>query len=113
MSTCTATTAQLGENANSKYKNLDNMPITYLGIPLTMRRLTAAAVGEQSGGWVAQMEGLADEQNSALMAAPLIKSVLQAIPLHQLVVLDPPKKVFRLLEKIEPGFFWAGHGDAS
>jgi hypothetical protein len=47
------------------------------------------------------------------MAAPLIKSVLQAIPLHHLLVLDPPKKVFRLLEKIEPGFFWAGHGDAS
>jgi hypothetical protein len=38
------------------------------------------------------------------MAAPLIKSVLQAIPLHHLLVLDPPKKVFRLLEKSQGSF---------
>jgi hypothetical protein len=43
----------------------------------------------------------------------LIKAVLQAIPLHQLLVLDPPKKVLRLLEKIERGFFWAGRADAN
>jgi hypothetical protein len=36
----------------------------------------------------------------------LIKSVLNAVPLHQLMVLAPPKKVIRLLEKI--GFFWEG-----
>jgi hypothetical protein len=43
----------------------------------------------------------------------LIKSVLQAIPLHQLLVLNSPKRVFRLLERIERGFFWAGRADAN
>jgi hypothetical protein len=29
----------------------------------------------------------------------LIQAVLTAIPLHQLLVLNPPKKIFRLLQK--------------
>jgi hypothetical protein len=35
----------------------------------------------------------------------LIKSVLNAIPLHQLMVLAPTKKVIQQMEKIERGFF--------
>jgi hypothetical protein len=36
------------------------------------------------------------------------KSVLSAIPIHQLLVLISPKKIIKLLEKIQKGFLWSG-----
>lgn len=42
----------------------------------------------------------------------LVKSVLSAIPLHQLLVLAPPKKSIKQLEKIERGFLWACRAEA-
>uniref|UniRef100_A0A453K0N7 Uncharacterized protein n=1 Tax=Aegilops tauschii subsp. strangulata TaxID=200361 RepID=A0A453K0N7_AEGTS len=41
-----------------------------------------------------------------------VKSVLSAIPIHQLLVLAPPKKILKLLEKFQQGFLWAGRTDA-
>jgi hypothetical protein len=43
----------------------------------------------------------------------LIQGVLTAIPLHQLLVLNPSKKIFRLLQKIQRGFLWAGRSDVN
>uniref|UniRef100_A0A8I6WG90 Reverse transcriptase zinc-binding domain-containing protein n=1 Tax=Hordeum vulgare subsp. vulgare TaxID=112509 RepID=A0A8I6WG90_HORVV len=43
----------------------------------------------------------------------LVKSVLSAIPIHQLLVLSPPKKTLKLIEKIERGFLWAGRAAAN
>jgi hypothetical protein len=43
----------------------------------------------------------------------LVKSVLNAISLHQLMVLAPPKKVLHQLEKIERGFFWEGREETA
>jgi hypothetical protein len=40
----------------------------------------------------------------------MVKSVLNAIPVHQLLVLAPPKKSLKAMEKIERGFLWAGLG---
>uniref|UniRef100_A0A453SB19 Reverse transcriptase zinc-binding domain-containing protein n=1 Tax=Aegilops tauschii subsp. strangulata TaxID=200361 RepID=A0A453SB19_AEGTS len=40
------------------------------------------------------------------------KSVLSAIPIHQLLVLASPKKILKLLEKIQRGFLWAGRTEA-
>jgi hypothetical protein len=37
-----------------------------------------------------------------------VKAVLRAIPLHQLLVNAPLKKILKQLAKIERGFFWAG-----
>ena len=42
-----------------------------------------------------------------------VKSVLSAIPIHQLLVLAPPKKVLKLLEKIQRGFLWAGRAEVN
>uniref|UniRef100_A0A453RPF2 Uncharacterized protein n=1 Tax=Aegilops tauschii subsp. strangulata TaxID=200361 RepID=A0A453RPF2_AEGTS len=42
-----------------------------------------------------------------------VKSVLSAMPIHQLVVLAPPKKTLKLLEKIERGLLWAGRAKAN
>jgi hypothetical protein len=43
----------------------------------------------------------------------LIKSVLSAIPTHQLLVYAPPKKILKLIEKIQLGFLWAGRKEAN
>uniref|UniRef100_A0A452Y9P4 Reverse transcriptase zinc-binding domain-containing protein n=1 Tax=Aegilops tauschii subsp. strangulata TaxID=200361 RepID=A0A452Y9P4_AEGTS len=42
-----------------------------------------------------------------------VKAVLSAIPIHQLLVLAPPRKTIKLLEKIERGFLWAGRAEAN
>jgi hypothetical protein len=41
-----------------------------------------------------------------------VKSVLGAVPLHQLLVHAPPKKSLKQLERIERGFLWAGREEA-
>ena len=88
------------------------LPITYLGIPLTLGPPSAAQLqhlGDKTAGklptWKAHL------MNKAGRLA-FVKSVLCAIPLHQLLVLAPPKKVLKLLEKIQRGFLWAGRADA-
>uniref|UniRef100_A0A453EL27 Reverse transcriptase domain-containing protein n=1 Tax=Aegilops tauschii subsp. strangulata TaxID=200361 RepID=A0A453EL27_AEGTS len=88
-------------------------PLTYLGIPLTLRRPTAAqlqpVVDKVAGKlpfWKAWL------MNKAGRLA-FVKAVLSAIPIHQLLVLAPPKKTIKLLEKIERGFLWAGRAEAN
>jgi hypothetical protein len=51
------------------------------------------------------------EKNTS--AEELIKSVLSAIPIHQLLVYAPPKKILKLIEKIQRGFLWAGRKEAN
>jgi hypothetical protein len=76
-------------------------PLSYLGIPLTIRRPTTA----QLQPLVDKMAGKLPCWKSMLMQKPgrlaLVKSVLGAIPLHQLLVLTPPKKILKRMEKIE------------
>lgn len=43
----------------------------------------------------------------------LVKSVLYAIPIHQILIFAPPKKTIRLIEKIERGFLWKGRAAAN
>jgi hypothetical protein len=43
----------------------------------------------------------------------LVKSVLSAIPIHQLLVLKPQKKVLKAFERIERGFLWEGRAAAN
>jgi hypothetical protein len=43
----------------------------------------------------------------------MVKAVLAAIPIHQILVLQPPKCILWLLEKIQRGFLWEGHAEAS
>uniref|UniRef100_A0A453NPX8 Reverse transcriptase zinc-binding domain-containing protein n=2 Tax=Aegilops tauschii subsp. strangulata TaxID=200361 RepID=A0A453NPX8_AEGTS len=42
-----------------------------------------------------------------------VKAILAAIPIHQLLVLAPPKKTLKALEKIQRGFLWAGRAKAN
>ena len=81
-----------------------DLPITYLGIPLMIRRPTAAqlqpVVDKTAGklpGWKVCL------MNKAGHLA-YVKTVLSAIPVHQLLVLVPSKKTLKALVKIQRGF---------
>jgi hypothetical protein len=83
-------------------------PVKYLGIPLAVRRLPSAAnqslvdrIADRLPTWRAAMMPKAGR-------LALIKSVLAAIPLHQLMVLSMDKKSIKKIERIFRGFLWAG-----
>ena len=89
------------------------LPITYLGIPLSTRRPSAAqlqplvdTVAARLPTWKAWL------MNKAGRLA-LVKSVLNAIPVHQLLAFAPPKKTLKQLAKIQRGFLWAGRAVAN
>lgn len=90
-----------------------DFPFTYMGIPLTLRRPTAA----QLQPVVDKVAGKLPTWKAWLMnkagRLAFVKSVPSAIPIHQLLVLAPPKKTLKLLEKIERGFLWAGRAEAN
>lgn len=78
---------------------LVELPITYLGIPLMLRRPTAAqlqplvdSVAARLPAWKAWL------MNKAGRLA-LVKSVLSSIPIHQLLAFAPSKKTIKQLEK--------------
>jgi hypothetical protein len=43
----------------------------------------------------------------------MVKAVLSAIPIHQLLAYAPPKKTLKMIEKIKRGFLWAGRAAAN
>lgn len=89
------------------------LPFSYLGIPLTIRRPTTA----QLQPLVDRMANQLPSWKSRLMQKPgrlaLVKSVLGAIPIHQLLALAPSKKTIKLMEKIQRGFLWEGRAAAN
>ena len=90
-----------------------DLPITYLGIPLTIRRPTAAQlqflVDKTAGKLPTWKAHLMDKAGRLAF----VKAILSAIPIHQLLVLGPPKRIIKLLEKIQRGFLWAARADAN
>jgi hypothetical protein len=90
-----------------------DLPLTYLGIPFTIRKPTSAQmqsvvdrIANRLPTWKAH---LMDKAGRLVM----VKSVLGAIPIHQLLVLAPSRKILKLIVKIERGFLWAGRAAAN
>jgi hypothetical protein len=88
-------------------------PVKYLGIPLSTRRLPAETfqplldrIADKLPTWRASMMPQAGRLT-------LIRAVLAAIPLHQLMVLALNKKTLRQINKILRGFLWVGRAEAN
>ncbi|KAK1646616.1 hypothetical protein QYE76_064421 [Lolium multiflorum] len=88
-------------------------PVKYLGIPLSTRWLTAASfqplvdrLAHKLPTWRASMMPRAGR-------LALIRAVLTAIPLHQLMVLSLNKKTLKWVNKILRRFLWAGRAEAN
>ncbi|KAL2250200.1 UNVERIFIED_CONTAM: hypothetical protein Sindi_2493700, partial [Sesamum indicum] len=84
---------QLQEVQHVMGYKLKYLPVTYLGVPLYKgNRKGWAMMNLSHGGRLA-----------------LIRSVLQATPLHLLQVVHPPKSVWITIERIFNGFFWGSY----
>jgi hypothetical protein len=94
--------------------------------------LAAPSLNSSSSNWLpgyialsaAQLQLLIEKERgelptwkARLMNKPgrlaLVKSILKVIPVHQLFVLTPRKKIFKQLERVERGYLWAGREDAN
>uniref|UniRef100_A0A453NMC5 Reverse transcriptase domain-containing protein n=1 Tax=Aegilops tauschii subsp. strangulata TaxID=200361 RepID=A0A453NMC5_AEGTS len=89
------------------------LPITYLGIPLTLRRPSAAQLQPLVDSVAARLPTCKAWLMNKAGRLALVKSVLSAIPVHQLLAFTPPKKTLKQLEKIQRGFLWAGRAVAN
>jgi hypothetical protein len=92
---------------------LAELPLTYLGIPLTLRRPTRAQMQPLVSKTAAKLPTWKSRLMDRSGRLVLVKSVLAAIPLHQILVLQPPKCILKLLEKIQRGFLWDGRAEAN
>jgi hypothetical protein len=89
------------------------MPITYLGIPLTIHKPTSAQMQQMVDRVTARLPSWKANLMDKAGRLTMVKSVLGAIPIHQLLVLAPSKKTLRLIVKIERSFLWAGRAAAN
>jgi hypothetical protein len=86
-------------------------PLRYLGLPLTLRKLTAAQlqylvdkVANKLPGWKASLLDRGGRLEH-------VRATLSAIPIFSMMSLDIPAKTVSSIEKIIRGFLWKGRND--
>ncbi|XP_073358216.1 uncharacterized protein [Aegilops tauschii subsp. strangulata] len=86
---------------------IQSFPCKYLGLPLTIRKQTAA----QLSGLMDQLASLLPSWKGANMPKSgrmlLVKSVLCVLPIHAMMALDTPHKTITTMIKICRGFLWS------
>ncbi|KAL0373099.1 UNVERIFIED_CONTAM: hypothetical protein Scaly_0991500 [Sesamum calycinum] len=88
---------------------LKHLPITYLGVPLYKGNRKAYLFDPVISRLRDLLQGWAMTNLSHGGRLALIRSVLQATPLHLLQVIHPPKSVLITIERIFNGFFWGSY----
>ncbi|KAL0430590.1 UNVERIFIED_CONTAM: hypothetical protein Sradi_0685000 [Sesamum radiatum] len=88
---------------------LKYLPVTYLGVPLYKGNKKACLFDPIISQIRSLLQGWAMTNLSHAGRLALIKSVLQATPLHLLQVILPPKSVLLSIERIFNGFFWGSY----
>ncbi|KAL0315332.1 UNVERIFIED_CONTAM: putative ribonuclease H protein [Sesamum radiatum] len=86
---------------------LKHLPVTYLGVPLYKGNRKACLFDPIISRLRDLLQGWAMTNLSHGGRLALIRSVLQATPLHLLQVIHLPKSVLITIERIFNGFFWA------
>ncbi|KAL2246336.1 UNVERIFIED_CONTAM: putative mitochondrial protein [Sesamum indicum] len=88
---------------------LKYLPVTYLGVPLYKGNRKACLFDSLISRIRDMLQGWAMTNLSHGGRLALIRSVLQAMPLHLLQVIHPPKSVLITIERIFNGFFWSSY----
>lgn len=83
------------------------LPFTYLGYPIFYTRRRKDYYIDPIKKVKATLHSLKGKLLSFGSKATLISSVLQSLPTHILLVLDPPKNILENLHKIFARFFWS------
>lgn len=88
-----------------------NFPLTYLGLPLTLGRLKVVHMqrfvdkaGSKLAGWQGRLLNPAGRRE-------LVRSVLNAMPVHLLTLMLAPKQLTAHIDKMRRRFLWAGDSE--
>ena len=92
---------------------LEPFPITYLGLPLSLRKLTKQDVQPLLDRFSKKFAGWKPKFLSAGDRLTLIKSVLFALPVHYLSVLELPQSAIKEIDRKCQGFLWKGQEEVS
>jgi len=103
----------LEEVNNTLQCNTASFPTTYLGLPISDKKLRRGdlltwieKIANKLPGWRASLLTLAGR-------AVLVRFVLTAIPIHLLIAIKVPKWFLRAIDKIRRGFLWSGRKQAN
>ncbi|EEE50714.1 hypothetical protein OsJ_30995 [Oryza sativa Japonica Group] len=92
---------------------MEDLPITYLGLPLSIRNPTKAELQPIMDRMAKKVAGWKPKLLSPDGRLCLIKSVLMAIPVHLLSVVQLPRWVIKDIERRCRGFLWKGQEEIS
>lgn len=89
---------------------VSEFPFTYLGLPLSNKRLPKAAYLPLIHKLNSRLAGWAAKHLSIVGRIVLLNAVLSALPLYFMMVLRLPKWVITQIDKIRRRFLWHGVG---
>ncbi|KAJ6806640.1 uncharacterized protein M6B38_361025 [Iris pallida] len=92
--------------ANSSGLMLTHLPIQYLGVPLYKGRAKVEYFFQLMDKFDKRISGWRGRLLSFGGKITLLKSVLNALPIHALSVIKPPQKLIKHLEKSMAAFLW-------
>ena len=98
--------------ASSLTCSVSKFPCTYLGLPISDKKLRKAdllswveRIGDKLPGWKANMMNMSGR-------ATWVRFVLSALPIHVLIALNVPKWFIKAINKIRRAFLWKGRKEA-
>ncbi|KAM0899838.1 hypothetical protein ACQ4PT_021037 [Festuca glaucescens] len=83
-------------------------PFKYLGLPLGLRKVTAAQLQPVVDSAASRLQPWCAKLLNRGGRTILVQTTLSAIPVHAMMSLDIPLKVFEVLRKICRAFLWKG-----
>jgi hypothetical protein len=89
---------------------VEKFPITYLGLPLSTRKPTKAEIQPVLDRQAKKVAGWKPKMLSIDGRLCLIKSVLMALPVHYMTVLQLPRWAIKDIERKCRGFLWKRTG---
>ena len=85
---------------------MQQFPCQYLGLPLSDRRLRKADLQPAIDKLAGKVKGWNKGSFSVDARLLLVKHVLSALHIYQLLVIDPPVWLIKAIDKLRRGFLW-------